>query len=256
MAASSRWLFPVADLGRNLLRGLLHLLYPGACLVCTTPLPADVSHFCASCREILTSDPYSTCPRCAATIGPFASVADGCGWCRKEKFRFERVIRLGAYDGVLRDAVLRMKRHTGEGLAECLGELWAAHSELALRSLGADVLVPVPLHWRRRLERGYNQSEALAAALAVRLKVPCRPGWLQRIRYTPQQKGQAPTDRLANVRNAFRAVARRELQGRTVLLVDDVLTTGSTADEAARTLRQAGAGRVVVAVLARAHGQS
>ena len=113
-------------------------------------------------------------------------------------------------------------------------------------------MVPVPLHWRRRWRRGYNQSEALARPIAARLRLPFRPGsWLRRIRNTPEQKGSGmAAERLENVRGAFR-VAGAELAGRTVLLVDDVLTTGSTASEAARTLRRAGAKRVVVAVLAR-----
>jgi ComF family protein len=175
-----------------------------------------------------------------------------CPVCRKESFRFERVIRLGSYDGILRNAVVKLKHHSGESLAECLGELWAAHAETTLRSLGADAIVPVPLHWRRRWERRYNQCDALARGLSSCLRLPCRPGWLRRIRDTPHQTRQDPGDRKENVRDAFRASARPELKGKTVMLVDDVLTTGSTANEAARALRAGGVSRVVVAVLARA----
>jgi predicted amidophosphoribosyltransferase len=107
-----------------------------------------------------------------------------------------------------------------------------------------------PLLWRRRWWRGYNQSESLARPLAARLGIPCRPSWLRRVRHTPEQKGQNVGAKLENVRGAFRARGSG-LVGRCVLLVDDVLTTGATAGEAARALRQAGARRVVVAVLAR-----
>ncbi len=254
MSSNPHWAHPVADFGRHLYRGFLHLLYPGACLVCAAPLPVEVDHFCASCRGLLTADAHDACPRCAATVGPFANTEGGCPLCRKEKFRFERVVRLGPYDGVLKAAVLKMKHSSGEGLAECLGPLWALHAEAKLRALAADVIVPVPLHWRRRLERGYNQSEALAEALAARLRLPCRAGWLSRVRYTPHQAWQDPADRLANIKDAFRSTPRRELHGKSILLIDDVLTTGHTANEAARALRAAGAGRVCVAVLARAHG--
>src|SRR5262249_56284673 len=109
-------------------------------------------------------------------------------------------------------------------------------------------------HWRRRWRRGYNQSEVLAQALTDRLRVPCRPDWLRRVRHTPQQVGQSATERRENVRNAFAAPARAQLRGKTVLLVDDVLPTGSTASDAARALRTAGAARIVVAVLARRDG--
>jgi ComF family protein len=166
-------------------------------------------------------------------------------------FPFDQVIRLGPYDGLLREVILRLKHAPGEGLAEVLGELWADHSAPRLRSLGAALVVPVPLHWWRRLTRGYNQSEVLAQALAARLGLPCRPGCLRQVRATSHQKGQSPANRRSNVRDAFRGQSRPELKGQTVLLVDDVLTTGSTAGEAARALRRAGAARVVVAVLAR-----
>jgi ComF family protein len=188
-------------------------------------------------------------------VGPYVNLEDGCNACRDQSFHFESVVRLGAYDGLLSQVILqRLKYAPGEGLAEVLGELWASHLEKRLRDVKADVIVPVPLHWWRRWTRGYNQSEVLAQALANRLRVPCKPGWLRRVRNTPQQVGQSTTARRENVRNAFSAPAWAELHGKTILLVDDVLTTGSTASDAARALRTAGAARVVVAVLARAHG--
>jgi ComF family protein len=162
-------------------------------------------------------------------------------------------LRLGSYEGLLREVILRLKHLSGDGLAELLGELWAEHADAKLRDVHANAIVPVPLHWRRRWKRGYNQSLALARGLAARLRVPCRPSWLRRIRHTPEQTQQTPNARRGNVRGAFRAPAKI-LPGHTILLVDDVMTTGSTAHEAATALRNAGATRVIVAVLARAHG--
>jgi ComF family protein len=233
--------------GAELAHGLVQLLYPGACLVCARPL--DPGDFCAACRAALVSDPHSTCPRCAASAGPFAA---GCPRCRGESFHFERVLRLGPYEGLLQRVVLRMKHATGEGLAEAVGGLWAEMRGQSLREAQADLVVPVPLHWHRRWQRGYNQSAVLARRLAAALRLPYCPALLRRVRHTPRQAAQSPSARRENLRGAFLARSGSALAGRTVLLVDDVLTTGCTASEAARALRAAGAARVVVAVLARA----
>jgi ComF family protein len=237
---------------RSLARGLLQFFYPETCWACARLLTPAERSFCADCRSALTGDSLPTCPRCASTVGPFTYLEDGCPRCRGQRLAFAEAFRLGLYEGLLRDLVLRMKQAAGEGLAEAVGGLWAEHAGGRLRSAAADVVIPVPLHWARRWQRGYNQSEALARALAANLGLPYRPGWLRRIRRTPKQTERPPSARRDNVRGAFRARGAG-LRGRVVLLVDDVLTTGSTASEAARALRAAGAARVVVAVLAHDH---
>ncbi len=234
----------------TILQGLLHLVYPAACHVCDAPLPPEGDPFCDACRKELTSDARARCPRCAGVVGPFAEVGGGCPHCRGTSFPFDAVVCLGPYAGRLRDAVLRMKHAHGEGLADVVGELWSVSAEARLRALGAEAIVPVPLHWMRRWTRGYNQSESLARPLAARLGLPLCPSWLRRVRHTPQQKALPPAEKRENLRGAFRARGSA-VRGKVVLLVDDVLTTGATATEAARALRRAGAQRVVVAVLAR-----
>lgn len=237
---------------RELARGLQQLLYPGCCHVCGSPLAPNVDFFCPPCRANLLHDEQSSCHRCAGIVGPFVATVDGCVRCRAESFAFDAVLRLGPYDGVLRTAVLHLKRQAGEGLAELLGALWAERDEAKFTALRLDAIVPVPLHWWRRWRRGYNQSEAIARALGQRLRLPCMPSWLRRVRNTPSQTAQTFAGRRENVRNAFRARGRARLRGCSVLLVDDVLTTGATASEAAQALRKAGAARVTVAALARA----
>jgi ComF family protein len=250
---------PLHDLGRELARGLLHLLYPGVCGACNALLPPEQADFCAACRFVLTTDPFPTCPRCAGAVGPHTHTPGHCTACAGVSFAFEKVLRLGPYKGndgleTPLAGVIKRAKHQ-EGLAEALGILWAEQAESQLRAAGATVVVPVPLHWRRQWERGYNQSEALARALAGRLGLRCRPRWLRRVRYTPHQKAApSPSARAENLRDAFRARTQAPLAGHTVVLVDDVMTTGATANEAARALRAGGAARVVVAVLARAQG--
>jgi ComF family protein len=253
---SATWLKPLIGSGRGLTRGLFHLLLPEACHLCTAPLPAEASCFCTTCRPQLLADPSEVCPRCAGTIGPFAIAEGRCRHCRSENYAFEQVIRLGPYDGLLRDAVLRLKRHQAEGLAEVLGELLGERAVQRLASAGIEAIVPVPLHAWRRLLRGYNQSASLARGLATRLRVPILSRALRRTRNTPSQVRQTPAARRENVRGAFQALMGVELAGRPVLLVDDVMTTGATAHEASRALRAAGVGKIHVAVLARATGEA
>jgi ComF family protein len=245
----------LAEFGREIIGGLLQVVYPGICAACSQTHAGGESSFCMPCRNALTTDPFPSCPRCGSTIGPHVAVDNGCTACRQYSFQFDRVVRLGPYDGPLRDVILRMKQIGGELLAEAVGDLWAEHAESQLRALGAHIIVPVSLHWWRHWTRGYNQSEALTFMIAKRLGLACRPGWLRRRRNTPRQVQQTATFRRENVRNAFYARPRAELKGKTVLLVDDVLTTGSTANDAARALRSAGAASVAVAVLAHSHGR-
>jgi ComF family protein len=245
---SSPWLERLTGVAH----GLAQLLYPGHCLLCGQPLDARRAHFCPACERGLLHDAAEVCPRCAATVGPFSVIDGRCAHCRDTPHPFDAALRLGSYDpedGILRRAILRLKRPAGEGLAELLGEYWADRDAGRFRAAGVEVVLPVPLHWWRRMWRGYNQSAAIARGLADRLGLPCRRRWLRRVRNTPTQQGRTAAERRSNVRGAFRATP--DVAGRGVLLVDDVMTTGATAGEAARALKQAGAKRVVVAVLGR-----
>ena len=248
---AAHWLDRFASVGRELGRGLVHLLLPGCCHLCAAPLPADADAFCDTCRGGLLGDAATVCPCCAATVGPYTTDDGRCRLCRTEEYAFERVVRLGPYAGLLRDAVLRMKHHSGEAMAELLGEFLG---ERVAAAEDVQLVMPVPLHFWRRLRRGYNQSASIARGVADGLGLPLLPRGLRRIRHTPSQTAQSPSARRQNVRGAFRVRGAAGIKGRRVLLVDDVMTTGATAHEAARALRAAGAECVVVAVLARATG--
>ncbi len=246
------YLSALTGAGRTLGQGLLHILFPGSCWTCGQVLPENKTDFCDTCRLALTHNSHPTCPRCSSSVGPYVNLTGGCPKCRGLTFHFDEAVRLGPYDGLLRDAILRMKDWRGEGLAEMMGRLWAEQAGPVLRAKAPDAVVPVPLHWARRWLRGYNQSQALAGSLAKALGIPCRPRWLRRVRWTQSQIPLTAEERRQNLRDAFRARRGLNLDGKTVLLVDDVLTTGTTASEAARALRSARPARIVVAVLASA----
>jgi ComF family protein len=155
---------------------------------------------------------------------------------------------------LLRDTILRLKQWTGEDLAEVLSKLWAKRLRDKLTPFSPAAVIPIPLHWRRRLIRGYNQSGVIARCLANELGVPCWPRALRRIRPTPQQTLQSSaTARRENVKQAFATRDGYAFAGQTLVLVDDVLTTGATASEAARALRTHKPKAIYVAVLA--HGR-
>jgi ComF family protein len=170
---------------------------------------------------------------------------------------------MGLYTGKLRQAVLRLKFAKDERLGERLGELLApAWDALPQRSESRSLLiVPVPLHSSRRRERGFNQSDLLASGLARALvkrggaAPQVAKACLRRKRATPPQTGLSVTARRENLRGAFEVVKPHMVSGREIVLVDDVMTTGATLSACARTLKRAGAARVMGLALARATPQ-
>lgn len=231
------------------------LVFPWSCVVCGVQERALQGPFCPDCRADLLataqSAGVSACPRCALPTGPRASLAEGCSVCRGRSLGFDAALALAAYAGTIRDLCLRLKRESNAWLAPWLGALLAEARTAELASLPRDTwIAPVPLHWFRRLQRGYNQAEALAVGLSKRLALPIQQP-LKRVRATDRLAHQKASERIAEMRDAFSPRADVRLEGRTILLVDDILTTGATAGAAARALKRAGAKHVVAVVLGR-----
>jgi ComF family protein len=239
--------------GRDLVHGIVEMLFPSICWVCEKRLAEEEESFCHTCKLALLQDGDRTCPRCASSVGEFAEIAQGCPECMSQRFAFDGAIRLGRYEGILRDAILKMKSATGEGLAESLGSLYAEQFQEQIRQIQAQLIVPIPLHWRKRWQRGYNQCESLGEGIARKMRISLDTRVLRRVRSTAPQSELSPTARQMNVKDAFAIGRKIDLKGKTILLVDDVLTTGSTVNEAAKKLKDAGASRVVVLVASRAN---
>lgn len=241
---------------RQWLRAGLDFLYVPQCLLCEQelerPLAATAANLCPICRDDLLQDAGRACRSCGAPVGPHLDLSS-CPQCRRNRFAFDRVLRLGIYDKLLRLACLRGKKRGAEGLLVSLAELTWERIAAELQEIEIDVVVPVPHHWSQKLLRPHNPAEVLARCWSKLLGVECAPHLLRKVRRTRSQARLNANERRHNLRNAFAATV--DLTDATVLLVDDVLTTGTTAHEAARMLKQAGAREVVVVVLGRGIGR-
>jgi ComF family protein len=234
----------------------LNLLFPPRCAYCDAELSVveDDLLLCDPCRGALAPENWAYCLRCGAAVSTDQPAPDSCEMCQGVRLKFDRVVSLGTYHSELREAVLRMKRPRGELLSAAMGRLYWVRRGADVSALSPDVVVPVPMFWRRRLARGTNSPDILAECLARRLHAPLAPRMMARSRNTAPQSSVKPRERRRNVRGAFRLRAGYALDGFRVVLVDDVLTTGATASEIAGRLKQAGASLVAVAVLARGIG--
>lgn len=236
---------------RRLLDRLMHALLPAPCLGCGRPLPAAGAplSLCAVCRAALVPIPREACASCLRPLAAHALPAGyRCGPCRQSPPAFDRLVALWSYrpplDAVVRGLKFGRLDYLGRHLAVALA------AGLAPGLAGCDQVVPVPLHWRRRLARGYNQAERIAHPLAGRLGLPCVQA-LARRRATPPQSLLGREERLANLRKAFRVPRPDRVRGLHILLVDDVATTGATLDAAAAALKKAGAAAVTALVAGR-----
>ncbi len=240
---------------RHLLRFGTDLLLPPACNFCGIELPslAEPPLFCGPCREAFLSMPEAVCQRCAAPTAP-GQVADDCPRCRDRRYHFQAALALGVYQGPLREAVIRMKQRMHEPLTLSMGQLLADRVREHLTDSPPDLLAAVPSYWLKRLWRGFNGPDLLVEAMGGRLDVPVADDVIICRRRTQKQGTLMPSERAANVRGAFMFNTDYDIAGSHLLLVDDIMTTGSTASEAARMLRRAGAARVTVAVVARGVG--
>jgi ComF family protein len=232
-------------------RALLDLAYPPLCATCRTPV-GQAHALCAACWNAMAFLDGPGCVRCGLPFEIDPGPDTLCAACHADPPAFDKACSVLRYDDASKKAILALKRADRLDLVPAFAR-WLARAGREMLA-EADVLVAVPLHRRRLWQRRYNQSAVMAQGLSRLCGKPADPLLLERIRPTPSQ-GEMPSAkaRRRNVRGAFRvAPGRREaVKGKTVLLVDDVFTTGATVSACARALRRAGAGKVLVLTLAR-----
>ncbi len=237
-------------------RSLLNLALPPRCLRCDDDLSSEAEiSLCLKCTQAIAPELGPCCDCCGAILPEEFLPAERCPACKDFSLKFDAVYSLGRYKGALRELVLKTKRLSAEALSVTIGRLLAQRLGEKLAGFRPHAVLPIPMHWAKRLLRGVNSPELLADCLGGKLGVPV-VRTIVRCRYTGPQKDLLPRERFRNVRGAFRLRRsdRERWRDSRLLLVDDILTTGATCSEVARLLKQSGAAAVAVAVVARADG--
>lgn len=236
---------------KQFFQALLDTILPPLCHICRDFIPdAGTLHICPACRDRLPLVESPLCPGCGI---PFAGTGDDhrCGSCLTHPPHFDSARSRFLYEGPLRDLIHSFKYN------QCI-HLRYPLALLALEGVAGfppdhtpQLIVPVPLHRSRLRQRGFNQAVLLGRVVAARLSLPLLPDALIRTRPTEPQITLSAAERRANVKGAFAVGDPALIAGKRVLLLDDVMTTGSTMDECARELKKAGAAAVVAVTIAR-----
>jgi competence protein ComFC len=231
---------------------LLDFVYPQCCPVCKRPVSQDAKGICENCWSNLAVLPHSFCPYCKSFFEREDLVLKhDCLFLKRfEKRKIMAVRSLGTFDDYYKILIHRLKYNQkiplGRRLAEKLGETVSSDGNFS----SCDLIIPVPLHRARKRERGFNQSEILAEGVSKVINVEFLKDVLKRMKNTKDQTHLNVQERKENVEGAFVVTRPDEVISKRVILVDDVMTTGATLNECAKTLLEAGAERVYAVTLA------
>lgn len=239
--------------GKRVAAAAVDLLLPPRCACCAGDAAGvnGAPLLCRDCRGELELTEWPVCQRCAAPVPFTGDAVLSCPHCRDVKLRFDRTLALGSFEGLLHNWVMRMKQDRSGLAARALADLAWRELGGALVGREVDVVTTVPMNPWRRWRRRVNPPRIVAERVAAKLHKPAAGAMLRQVRNIPPQLGLSRPGRFANVAGRMAVRPGYSLQSAHVLLVDDILTTGATASEAARALKKAGAAQVTVLVLAR-----
>lgn len=236
----------------SLLHGLLDIAYPRQCAGCGEPvLDREGSHICWDCLAGMNTINAKYCEICGDPVDGMVEEKFTCSACNDHRPSFDFARSAVRHRGPVRQALHLYKYGAMTCLSSDFSEFMAACVTTHYEGMDFDAITFVPLYPRKERERTYNQAGLIASDLSRKLKLSCMPDCLRRIRDTPTQTDMSARKRQQNVRGAFVAANERWIEGRRLLLVDDVMTTGATVNECSRVLKKAGAFMVYVVTFAR-----
>ncbi|MEK6646671.1 MAG: ComF family protein [Candidatus Firestonebacteria bacterium] len=257
-----------------MIREIFDIIFPVNCKVCDKPLEKSrYSCLCAECWNQIKFIFPPVCKRCGKPFNAFRNslapviagdvVADSsaktkqsdfCLECKQSKntFYFKCARSAGIYEGVLREAIHLFKYKNKRSLGKHFGEILVNYAQRENIMVDIDIIIPVPLHKSRLQERDYNQSEILASFLKDKFNLPMHKNILKRSKQTQSQVGLKRNERFENIKDAFIVdTTKNNITDKSILLIDDIMTTGATINECARVLTESGAKEVNVLTLAR-----
>jgi ComF family protein len=226
------------------------MLYPPVCTICAASVEAG-EYLCSECNDKTIPIVPPFCEVCSEPFDGAIVGAFTCANCAHRQIHFDAAVATYRSRGIVRHVIHDFKYNRRVYLRRLVAR-WLIETldDVRLRGRHFDVIVPVPLHPARERERGFNQAALLANLLSAKMSIESK-SLLERIRYTTTQTAFDRVERMKNLRNAFRLRKNANVQHLRVLLIDDVLTTGSTLSECARVLKEAGAISVYAATAAR-----
>ncbi|MCK4708276.1 MAG: ComF family protein [Gammaproteobacteria bacterium] len=239
-----------------MIKRILDIIYPRRCVLCLQTQPHQINSkldLCVACQSDLLPL-TSACYQCGIPLED-SKPGQLCGQCLQKRPAFDHVISIYHYQNPLIWLIQQMKFHNKPTIAYLLGQLMAKQLAffLPLKNFSKpEVIIPVPLHYKRQYERGFNQAEEFAKIISTRLDCTIDTQFLERSLPSQQQSGLDAGQRRKNVKGIFRIKNKKQYSYKHIAIIDDVMSTGSTVNEIAKTLKKAGVEKVDVWVLARA----
>lgn len=235
-------------------KAVLDLFFPPLCPLCRKEWAiADIKdlvylEFCNECKQKLICEFENFCPKCGLPVGKETNSVD-CKTCRGRTIHYDQLLFVNEYKTYIGELIVNFKYRKDTLLAHFFG-CWI-YEKIKTQYTNIDVIVPVPMYWLKKIKRGYNQAEMLGLELSHHLNIPMKTNILKRSKSGENQAGQSRTIRYKGVKELY--FVNRKYNFKNILLIDDVVTTGSTLSECAKVLKESGCEKVFCATIAGVH---